>query len=274
VIDPTIALSFLFGGGLGSNQANGIGLDPLGNIVIAGYTSAADFPVLDAYQNSLGKGFQNAFVTKINPAGTALIYSTYLGGSNSDQAQALAVDSTGAAWVTGMSQSTDFPLLNAAQTTAAGAFVASLNNSGALQFSTYLGGSSTNGLGVAVDSLNHGYVTGSTSGTFPTTAGVLQEGSGGGATFVTKYASGGAVSWSTLLGGGQTTGSAIAVDSMGNAYVTGTSYDSTFTGMPSGGAQTTNNGAGERSSPKSTQLLPPMCTSLSSGERGSTEARP
>jgi hypothetical protein len=244
VIDPTITLSFVFGGGLGSNQSSGIGLDSLGNIVIAGYTSAADFPTLDAYQKGL-KGSANAFVTKINPAGTALIYSTYLGGSIFDQAQALAVDSTGAAWVTGMSQSTDFPLLNAAQTTAAGAFVASLNTSGALQFSTYLGTSSTNGYGIAVDSHDFGYVTGSTSGTFPTTAGVIQQGSGDGATFVTKYASEGAVSWSTLLGGGQTTGSAIAVDSMGNAYITGTSHDSTFTGMPSGGAQTTNNGAGD-----------------------------
>lgn len=213
VIDPTIVYSTLFGGGLNNSAGHGIGLDSLGNILIAGYTSAADFPTLDAHQNNL-TGSQSVFVTKINAGGTALIYSTYLGGSGADDAEALAVDSTGAAWITGIAGSMDFPLLNAAQTTYGGAFVASLNAAGALKFSTFLGGGASSGYGIAVDRLDNGYVTGSTSGTFPTTAGAIQQGLGGGATFVTKYASGGAVAWSTLLGGGQTSGSAIAVDSM------------------------------------------------------------
>ena len=192
-------------------------------------------------------GNQDAFVAKINPAGTALIYSTYLGGSGYDQAYGLAVDSTGAAWMTGLAGSTDFPVLNAAQAAFGGgsdAFVARLNASGGLQFSTFLGGSAgESGNAIAVDSANNGYVTGYTySGTFPTTSGALSYERRG--TFVAKYGPGGAVLYATLLGG-QHDGLGIAVDSSFNAYVTGITDDGAFTGMPAGGAQTTNNGNGD-----------------------------
>jgi Bacterial Ig-like domain (group 3)/FG-GAP-like repeat/Beta-propeller repeat/FG-GAP repeat len=247
VIDPTIVLSEMFGGGLNSIGGQGIGLDSSKNIVIGGYTFAADFPLLDAAQNAFKGSSDDVFVTKINPAGTALIYSTYLGGSSSQFLGGLAVDSTGAAWVTGQTQSTDFPVLNAAQSTLTGttdAFVARLNSAGVLEFSTYLGGNgSVYGYGIAVDSLNNGYVTGTAIGTFATTTGVIQTASGG--TFVTKYGPAGTVIYSTLLGGSGTYGYAIAVDSAFNAYVTGYSNDSTFAGMPAGGAQTTNKGNGD-----------------------------
>ena len=147
VIDPTIVYSTLFGGGLSTNYGEAIQVDSSGNILIAGYTYAADFPTVNASQSGIaGSGSYDAFVTKINPAGTALIYSTYLGGSSYDYAQAIAVDSSGSAWVTGYTQSSDFPTLNAAQSTYGGggsydAFVTRLSASGVLQFSTFLGGS-------------------------------------------------------------------------------------------------------------------------------------
>lgn len=246
VIDPTIVYSALLGGGLGSSTSAGIALDPTGNIVVAGYTFAADFPTLDAAQ-TLFIGNADAFVTKLNPAGTELIYSTYLGGTIATYAYGLAVDSTGAAWVTGATFSSDFPLVNPAQGTfegSAAAFVTRLDTSGVVQFSTYLAGSSAAiGYGIAVDGSNHGYVTGYASGTFPTTAHAFQQSSG--QNFVTKYTAAGAVVYSTLLGSTGTRALAIAADSSGNAYVTGVSHDTTFPGAPTGGAQSANGGNGD-----------------------------
>jgi hypothetical protein len=249
VIDPTIVYSVLLGGGLNSNGANAIGLDSMGNVLIAGYTYALDFPTVSAAQNRLN-GSPNVIVTKTNPAGTAFLYSTYFGGSGHDYANGLAVDSTGAAWVTGETQSSDFPVLNAVYPTYSGratdGFVARFSATGVLQFSTFLGGNAAEyGAAIAVDSSDNGYVTGRANGSFPTTTGVIDTANPGYDAFVTKYGPAGTVAWSTLLGGGNTSGSAIAVDSLGDAYVTGTSYDSTFTGAPAGGAQTTNQGNGD-----------------------------
>ena len=119
VIDPTIVYSTPFGGGSSSSDGTGIAVDSSGNILITGNTQATDFPTLNPAQGSFSANF-DAFVTKINPAGTALIYSTYLGGSISNVANGLAVDSTGSAWVTGSTTSGDFPLMNAAQSTYGG----------------------------------------------------------------------------------------------------------------------------------------------------------
>ncbi len=253
VIDPTIVYSAIFGGGLFSSGGYGIRVDGSGNIVIAGYTYAADFPTLNAAQNGFGGNNANdAFVSKINPAGTAFIYSTYLGGSNYDDARGLALDSSGSAWVAGYTQSPDFPLLNASQTAFGGiadAFVAKLSPAGALQFSTFLGGSSSDyASGIAVDSSDNAYVGGySNGGVFPTTSGVVSPSSSGFTdVFITKFSPSGAVLYSTLLGGSSTdVAEAIAVDPAGNAYVTGYSYSSSFTGAPAGGAQTTNRGSGD-----------------------------
>jgi hypothetical protein len=251
VIDPAIVYSVLFGGGLGSSGGNSIALDPLGNILITGYTFAADFPTLDAAQDKLN-GSINVFVTKINPAGTALIYSTYLGGSNSDLVAQVVADSANAAWVTGFTNSPDFPVLNAAQATFGGdndTFVFRLNASGALLFSTFLGGTNNEfASGIAVDNSNNGYAIGSTQttdGSFPTTAGVISTVNASSSAYVTKYGPTGAVAYSTLLGSPSTNGGSIAADSSGDAYVTGTTYESTFPGAPAGGAQATNGGGGD-----------------------------
>ena len=124
----------------------------------------------------------DAFVTKINPSGSGLVYSTYLGGSAQDNANAIAVDSAGNVYITGLTQSTDFPTTPGAyQTTNKGgygdAFVTKIDSSGAaLGYSTYLGGSSQDeALGIAVDSSRNAYITGYAQSTdFPTTPGVYQ----------------------------------------------------------------------------------------------------
>jgi hypothetical protein len=251
VIDPSIVYSTLFGGGLGNNAAVSIALDPVGNIVITGGTFAADFPTLNPAQSSLQapSGDGDVFVSKINPGGTAFIYSTYLGGStNGVNLSRVAVDSTGAAWVSGYTFSSDVPLVNPVRTTLGNSngsvYVARLNSTGALTFATYWGGTGGDlGTGMAVDSSNNGYVSGWTeSPDFPTTAGALQTTLNGTQNaFVAKFSPQGALLYSTLLGSAATYGQAIAVDSLGSAYVTGQT-NASGPGAPAGGAQPTNGG--------------------------------
>jgi hypothetical protein len=257
VIDPTIVYSAMFGGGLGNHtNAYAIRLDSSGNILLAGYTDATDFPTLNGYQNGQG-GNGDAFVSKINSTGTALVYSTYLGGSGNDYATGLAVDSTNAVWVTGDTGSSDFPVLHPAQPAFGGvtdAFVARLDASGVLQFSTFLGGTAGDfGTAIAVDSNNNGYVAGFSYGTFPTTTSALQLGG----SFVAKYGPTGVLLFSALPTPGTIQG--IAVDSAFNAYVTGSTTSGPFTGMPAGGAQATNSGGGDafvaKINPSATSLL-------------------
>ena len=183
-----------------------------------------------------GGSYSHAFVSKLNAAGSALVYSTYLGGSGRGRwATGIAVDASGNAYVTGVTGSSDFPTTPGAfQTTltagASDAFVTKLNAAGsALLYSTYLGGSSQRlrATGIAVDASGNAYVTGFTdSSDFPTTPGAFQTTYGGGTfcdAFVSKLnAAGSALLYSTYLGGsGDDVGSGIAVDASGNAYVTG-----------------------------------------------------
>ena len=214
-------------------------LDSAGDIFIAGSTSSSNFPVSSgAYRSTYSGGSFAAFVTSFNASG-GLLYSTYLGGSNEDQAYAIAVDSRGDAYVAGETLSTDFPnspgAIQAAERGTYDGFVASLNPSGtALIYSTFLGGTADDyACGVAVDSSGNAYVTGYTGSTnFPHTSGVLQpENAGGYDAFVTKIApSGTALVYSTFLGGsGDDYALPIAVDSGGNVYITG---DTTSTNFP------------------------------------------
>jgi FG-GAP-like repeat/Beta-propeller repeat len=256
VIDPVVALpaltySTLLGGTTGSTSGQGIALDSSKNMYVAGYTSSEDFPVVNAYQGAINGTQQDGFVTEINAAGTAFVYSTYIGGSASDQFQAIAVDSTGAAWVAGSTSSTDFPLVNSIQATAGGggdAVIVKLGPSGAPVFSTYLGGSANDvATGVAVDALKNAYVTGYTNGPFPTTSGVFQSSNNGSSNaFVAKFSSTASELYATLLGGtGSEKGYAVAADALGDAYVTGSSTSAAIPNAPLLGAQTTNAGAGD-----------------------------
>jgi hypothetical protein len=176
---PLVYSTFL--GGSSGDQGRGIAVDGSGNAYVTGFTGSTNFPTtLGAFQTSYG-GNGDAFVTKLNPAGSApLVYSTYLGGSNEDVGGGIAVDSSGNAYVTGYTFSTNFPTTsNAFQPTSGGApdaFVTKLNPGGApLVYSSYLGGSGFDrAFGIAVDSFGNAYVTGDTSGSFPTTPGAFQ----------------------------------------------------------------------------------------------------
>jgi Beta-propeller repeat len=219
-------------GGSGDDQGYGINLDGSGNAYVIGYAESTNFPTTaGAFQTAIASIYDNAFVTKINPTGSALVYSTYLGGSGDDQGYSIAVDGSGNAYVTGYTSSTNFPTANALQSTLAGgnnAFITKINPTGsALVYSTYLGGNdSDGGNGIAVDASGNAYVTGITSSTnFPIINAVQSSyGAGFSDAFVTKLnPSGSALVYSTYLGGSPTAdvGGGIAVDGWGNAYVTG-----------------------------------------------------
>ena len=254
IIDPVLAYSTYLGGS-DTDRGNSIAVDSAGSAYVTGDTASIDFPTTAGAAQTTSAGF-DAFISKLNATGTALVYSTYLGGSDSDHSFSIAVDGTGSAYVTGETRSPDFPTTaGAVQTTlVAGvdAFVTRLNATGSvLDYSTYLlsGGS---GLGIAVDGAGAAYVTGATEARyFPTTPGALQPTHAGGFhdAFVTKLNATGTVRlYSTYLGGGsgaQDIGGDIAVDSAGSAYVTGRT-DSTDFPITSGAAQTTLSDRGRR----------------------------
>jgi hypothetical protein len=237
-------------GGNSSDGGTGIALDLERNAYVTGSTFSTDFPVQNAFQPNLN-GAGDAFVTKLNPSGSALVYSTYLGGSSGDGARGVAVDALGEAYVTGSTTSTDFPIQNAVQPISGGgidAFVTKFNRSGsALAFSTYLGGSSEDdGNRVALDILGDVFVVGNTfSPNFPT-ANAFQPTPGGPAgadAFVSGLtANGSAFIYSSYLGGSvDDQGTGIAVDLLGNAYVTGFTTSPNFPTTP-GAFQTTSHG--------------------------------
>jgi hypothetical protein len=232
-IDPLIYSTFL--GGSGDDEGNGIAVDSAGNAYISGITCSTDFPTKNPLQANYGGGNPycgDAFVSKLNPSGSALVYSTYLGGNGFDGGTGIAVDSAGNAYITGSTTSTDFPITPGAfQTICSGcaygnAFVTKISPTGtALVYSTYLGGSFGNvGNGIAVDSAGNAYVTGITySSDFPTMNPLQAANAGAPDAFVTKInPAGSALVYSTYLGGfEQDYGMGVAVDNDGNAYVTG-----------------------------------------------------
>ena len=172
-----------FLGGSYYDGGQGIAVDSSGNAYVTGSTSSTNFPTTTgAFQTALA-GISNAFVTKLNSAGNGLVYSTYLGGSGPDDGRGIAVDSSGSAYVTGFTYSTNFPATTgAANSGLDDAFVTKLNSAGnGLVYSTYLGGSGNDfGNGIAVDSSGSAYVTGGTcSNNFPTTQGAFQTTSAG-----------------------------------------------------------------------------------------------
>jgi hypothetical protein len=171
-------------GGSGDEVGEGIAVDAAGNAYVTGSTTSIDFPTANAVQPTFG-GVRDAFVTKLNPAGSAVVYSTYLGGSDRDAAAGIAIDTAGNAYVTGHTESVDFPTISGAFQTTGQAFVTKLDPTGSnLAYSTRLGGSSFDaGTGIAVDTLPNpnAYVTGFTgSPDFPTSPGAFQTVSGGG----------------------------------------------------------------------------------------------
>ncbi|WP_309495623.1 SBBP repeat-containing protein [Mechercharimyces sp. CAU 1602] len=249
IIDPEVFYS-TFLGGMDMDRGNSIAVDSFRSAYITGFTESTNFPTTSgAFQTTL-RGNRDAFVTKLNTTGSSLIYSTYLGGSDIDNGRGITVDDTGSAYVTGSTESTNFPITsNAFQTFLAGgidAFITKLNAMGSsLLFSTYLGGSNSDiGQSIAVDTLGFSYVTGETTSTdFPVTTGAFQTIFAGATdAFVSKLSpSGSTLSYSTYLGGngsdGTNEGESIKVDSVGNAYVAGDTSSTNFP-VTSGAFQT------------------------------------
>ena len=242
LIDPVFIYSTYLGGS-SSDGSGGIAVDSAGNAYVTGTTSSVDFPTSNPLQ---GNGFvapfnYDAFVSKFNSTGSALIYSTYLGGSGNDSGSGIALDGAGNAYVTGTTGSHDFPTNNALQATnrdSDSGFVTKINATGsALVYSTYLGGSADlsggvdSGTAIAVDGAGNAYVTGVTgSSDFPTSHALQAHTSALYTAFVSKInPAGSAFVYSTYLGGsGADSANRIAVDGAGNAYVTGHTYSRDF----------------------------------------------
>ncbi|HUD98112.1 MAG TPA: SBBP repeat-containing protein [Bryobacteraceae bacterium] len=236
-------------GGNNRDVAMGVAVDASGNAYVTGFTYSGNFPITGGALRSSFVGQSKAFVLKLNAAGNGLIYSTYLGGCGNDYAAGIAVDASGEAHIAGYTASVDFPTTtNAFQRNYGGGsydgFLAKLNAAGsALVYATYLGGlANDTAAGVALDPAGNIYVTGQTlSGNFPTVNPIEATSSESDA-FVVKMNASGQVLYSTYLGGtGLTSGTAIAADASGNAYVTGFTNTGDFP-VTSGAYQTINNG--------------------------------
>jgi Beta-propeller repeat len=249
--------------------ANAIAVDGEGNAYVAGQTSSPNFPTAAAFQSvnpsmgsTVGLALGSAFVTKLNSSGSALIYSTYLGGSTSDAALAVAVDASGDAYLSGYTTSSDFPIANALQPHnatgghGANAFVTKFNPTGSgLIYSTYLGGSTyEQANGLALDAAGNAYIAGTTySNNFPIVEALQATNHAGShnannAFISVLNPSGSTLEFSTYLGGSGLetslpcpadlypcgpvyvgdSAAAIAVDSLGNLYVTGLANSTDF----------------------------------------------
>jgi len=232
VIDPEMTFSTYLGGS-GIDNVSDVALDAEGNIYLTGWTESSDFPTVDAIQDHGGSN--DVFVVKLNGAGSAIVFATFIGGSSDDRANALSVDATGSVAATGFVNSVDFPTASAMQGSLGGgrdAFVLKLNSAGdALMFSTYLGGSGQDsGNGIAVDSAGAVYLTGDTySGDFPILGAYQNMNAGAQDGFVTKLSRVGSLLYSTHLGGSDNDiANSVAVDTLGQAYVTGGTSSSDF----------------------------------------------
>jgi len=222
-------------GGSGIDIPAQIALNAAGDIFLVGNTTSNNFPTTSGvFQPNYG-GVQDAFLTEMKSDGSGLIYSTYIGGTQTDFGAAVALDSSGDAYVVGSTQSTDFPTMNPIQLANAGlydAFITEVSPTGGLLYSTYLGGSSADyGTGIAVDSTGNVYLSGYTYSTnFPTQSAMQGTLGGGSDAFLTKFTPGSsALLFSTYLGGSSNDKAlAMVVDSGGSIYLTGTTQSPNF----------------------------------------------
>jgi hypothetical protein len=250
VSGSTLLYADYFGGTSGNDSPSSISVDTSGSAYVAGQAYSADFSIFNAYQATLA-GYQNAFLTKFSADGSSLVYSTYLGGSSGDSAQALAVDNAGEATIAGYTSSQNFPLASPYQSSISPdqnshwgqySFFSRFSADGSsLIYSSYLAGnllsqnycyycgpnSTINGL--ALDNSGNLYVVGDTNTTnFPTTSGAFLQTYPGTyvsqVPFISKFDTSGAVVYSSYFGGtNYSYADAVAVDAAGFAYVTG--YD-------------------------------------------------
>ncbi len=262
VLDPVVLVYAGYVGGAGTDIARAIAVDSAGNAYLTGRTDSteATFPVTLGPDVTYNGGYPgDAFVTKVNAAGTALIYAGYIGGSGVDDGTGIAVDGAGNAYVTGSTSSTEasFPVTVGPDLTHNGgsgnAFVAKVNATGtALVYAGYIGGSrGDSGYGIAVDSSGNAYVTGFTNSpetTFPVTVGpdLTYNGSDADAYVAKVNAAGTALVYCGYIGGAANdSGHGIAVDGSGNAYVAGNTLSSEATFPVTVGPYLAYNGSGD-----------------------------
>ena len=250
VIDPTLHLAFgTYLGGMATDVANGVAVDAEGNAYVIGRTESDNFPTGDPMQ-PVRRGGRDMFVAKIDAEGTGLIYSTYIGGAADENPLEIVVDNEGNAFITGVTSSLDFPVVNAFQPVYGGgqqdAFVLKLDSAGAnLLYASYLGGTGLNqSRGIAIDFVGNAYLTGnSASDGFPLVNPIQSYGGGVSDAFVTKVSSDGSqLIYSTFLGGSALeSGRGIRVDPAGAAYVVGETRSTNLPVTP-GAFQTTYGG--------------------------------
>jgi Beta-propeller repeat len=237
VIDPVLTYATYLGGSKFDEFA-AVAVDSTGNTVSVGYTTGNLFPTKVPAQPAYGGGNSDVVIVKLNAAGTDFVYSTYLGGSDTDRGYGVAVDTIGSAYVTGITYSTNFPTQGAFQSSSGGGlsdgFIAKLNAAGGLVYSTYLGGSGDDwAQAIAVNAAGEAYVTGTTySQNFPRLGAFQNARAGDNDAFVSKLsAAGGSLVFSTYLGGsgaGGEYGQGIALDPTGGAIVVGETGSSNF----------------------------------------------
>ncbi|MBI4852202.1 MAG: SBBP repeat-containing protein [Acidobacteria bacterium] len=232
IIDPMVGYSTYLGG-TGSDFSNAIAIDNTGNAYIVGYTESTNFPTNNPQQRTLS-GKNDIFVSKLNASGNSLAFSTYIGGSDEDFGNAIAIDSKSNVYITGYTFSTNFPTVNALQSkngnttsnSGGDSFVVKLNSQGnSLIYATYVGGASDDmATSIAVDSQDSAYITGFTnSANFPVANAIQNKSNGGFDAFLTKLSSiGNSLIYSTYFGGSDNDfGNAIAIDKNNNVYIVG-----------------------------------------------------
>jgi hypothetical protein len=243
-------------GGSDDEFGRALKVDGSGDIYMTGYTASTNFPTVNAFQPARADGipnpcipfpfpsncippvytgFEDVFVAKLKGDGSALVFSTYMGGRKEDDGQGLAIDNNGDIYVTGLTASTDFPTAYPLQPAKAGggdAFVAKFDTNGALVYSTYFGGSSSDlGATISVDGAGNVYLLMYTySPNLPTVNPLKSTLTGGTDLFVAKLdRTGSAILYSTYLGGSNLEGTGdMKVDSQGNAYITGYTASADF----------------------------------------------
>jgi len=240
-----------FLGGSSDDGSNGIAMDGAGNAYVSGSTESYNFPTTVGAFDTIYNGDKDTFVLKLNAAGSAPVYGTFLGGASLDSGYAIAVDNAGNAYTTGGTESPDFPTTTGAfdrsYNNGTDVFIAKLNPAGnSLTYATFMGGSDfDHGLGIAADAAGNTYVTGSTtSSNFPTTAGAFDTSHNGHndafAGRLSPY--GKSLTYATFMGSSSDDWSNdIVVDDIGNIYMTGYAGASNFPAV-SGGFDTSHNG--------------------------------
>ncbi len=229
---PTVYSTYL--GGSNYDMARSVAVDNNGNVYITGYTDSSNFPIMNAI-NSTRNGLEDCFILKMNADGGSLAYSTFIGGADIDQGEAIEVDTSGNVYVAGTTRSNDFPTTNTSHIGGGNSdcFIVKLNPSGnELLYSTEIGGTGQDTTGsMVIDSTGIIYVAGETnSENFPTVNAYNATYSGDGDCFVFKLdPETDILHYSTYLGGhDDENANSIAIDDSGNAYITGQTSSNDF----------------------------------------------